>query len=160
MNKPQKDVKLYNVLFPLWVLLLFPHAWLIVLPGNFAIDSAVLLITLLILKCNEKKRWYKKYILLVFAFGLLADIVGAAFLMYMFYMMSFEVLPIKVPMDSPLITIPAMLISAGLIFVFNYFITFRKEDKKMRLIMSLVLAIVTAPYTFLIPTSWLYGFGA
>ena len=160
MNKPQKDVKLYNLLFPLWMLLLFPHAWLIVLPGNFAIDSAVLLITLLILKCNEKKRWYKKYILLVFAFGLLADIVGAAFLMYMFYMMSFEVLPIKAPMDSPRITIPAILISAGLIFVFNYFITFRKEDKKTRLIMSLVLAIVTAPYTFLIPASWLYGFGA
>ena len=158
MNKPQKDVKLYNLLFPLWVLLLFPHAWLIVLPGNFAIDSAVLLITLLILKCNEKKRWYKKYILLVFAFGLLADIVGAGLLYLAAYLTS--IWNLGVAMDSPILTIPAMLVSAGLIFVFNYFITFRKEDKKMRLIISLVLAIVTAPYTFLIPTSWLYGFGA
>lgn len=158
MKAPKKDVKLYNLLFPLWVLLLFPHAWLVVLPGNFAIDSAVLLITLLILKCNEKKRWYKKYILLIFAFGMLADIVGAAFLLYMLFMNSYEVF--SVPIDSPLITIPAVLISAGLIFVFNYFITFKNEDKKMRLIMSLVFAIVTAPYTFLVPGSWLQGLGA
>ena len=157
MKAPKKDVKLYNLLFPLWVLLLFPHAWLVVLPGNFAIDSAVLLITLLILKCNEKKRWYKKYILLIFAFGMLADIVGAGFLWLEAYVTG---ILWNTPMDSPLITIPAMLISAGLIFVFNYFITFRKEDKKMRLIMSLVFAIVTAPYTFLVPASWLYGLGA
>ena len=154
MNKPQKEVKLYNLLFPLWILLLFPHAWLIVLPGNFAIDSAVLLITLWILKCNEKKRWYKKYILLIFTFGLAADLVGAGVLWLSAYLTSINNL--GVALDSPILTIPAMLISAGLIFVFNYFITFRKEDKKMRLITSLVLAIITAPYTFLIPTSWLY----
>ena len=158
MKRPKRDEKLYNLLFPLWVLLLLPHAWLIVLPGNFAIDSAVLLITLLILKSNEKKRWYKKYILLIFVFGLLADIVGAGVLWLAAYLTSISNLGIA--MDSPMLTIPATLISAGLIFVFNYFITFRKEDKKMRLIMSLVFAIVTAPYTFLVPASWLYGFGA
>ena len=158
MKSPKKGVKLYNILFPLWLMLLFPHAWLIVLPGNFAIDSAVLLITLLILKSNEKKRWYKKYILLIFTFGLLADILGAGLLYLAAYLTS--IWDLGVAMDSPILTIPAMLVSAGLIFLFNYFITFRKEDKKMRLIMSLVFAIVTAPYTFLVPTSWLYGLGA
>jgi len=41
----KKDIKLYNILFPLWMLLLFPQAWLIVLPGNFIIDSLVFLIS-------------------------------------------------------------------------------------------------------------------
>lgn len=154
MKNPKKDVKLYNVLFPLWVLMLFPQAWLIILPGNFIIDSAVLLLTLLILKVGEKKQRYKKHILKIYGFGLLADVVGAAFLMYMSFMSGMG--EHSIAMDSPWITIPAILISAGLIFVFNYFITFYSENKKTRLILSLVFAIVTAPYTFLVPSSWLY----
>ena len=59
MKNLKKDEKLYNVLFPLWMLMLFPQVWLIVLPGNFIIDSAVLLLTLLILKVGEKKKRYK-----------------------------------------------------------------------------------------------------
>ena len=39
-------VKLYNVLFPVWMLMMFPGMWLIILPGNFIIDSLVLLITM------------------------------------------------------------------------------------------------------------------
>ena len=46
----KKDVTLYNVLFPLWMLLMFPVMWLIVLPGNFIIDSIVLIISMLIMK--------------------------------------------------------------------------------------------------------------
>ncbi len=41
-----KDIKLYNVIFPFWMILLFPSVWFIVLPGNFIIDSLVLLISM------------------------------------------------------------------------------------------------------------------
>ena len=58
--------------------------------------------------------------------------------------------------DEPYLTVPALLISAALIFVLNYFVTFRKIDRKTRLTLSLIFAIVTAPYTFLVPSSWLY----
>ena len=51
-----------------------------------------------------------------------------------------------------------MLVSAALIFVFNYFVTFRREEKAIRLRLALTFAIVTAPYTFLVPSGWLYGF--
>ena len=147
-----KQVRLYNVLFPLWMLMLFPVTWLIVLPGNFLIDSLVLIVALRVLKIDDRKTWYKRHILKVFGFGLLADVIGAAFL---FLMLVTEISSMG---DEPWLTIPAMLLSAVLIFVFNYFVTFRKAEKPIRLRLALIFAIVTAPYTFLVPSAWLYGF--
>ena len=149
--KKRNETKLYNVLFPFWMLLLFPQMWLIVLPGNFLIDSAVLLITLLILRVEGKKQWYKKHILKIFAFGMLSDIIGAAYMLWM--MMGFELGRMG---DELYLTLPALLISAVLIFGLNYFVTFRKVDRGLRLKLALVFAVFTAPYTFLIPSSWLY----
>ena len=146
-----KNIKLYNVLFPFWMLLLFPQMWAIVLPGNFIIDSIVLIISMFALKMTEKKQFYKRHIFQIWGFGMLSDIVGAA---YMFLLMwAFEVGSMG---DELYLTIPALIISAALIFVLNYFVTFRKSDKVLRLKLALTFAIVTAPYTFLIPSSWLY----
>ena len=146
-----KNIKLYNVLFPFWMLLLFPQMWAIVLPGNFIIDSIVLIISMFALKMTEKKQFYKRHIFQIWGFGMLSDIVGAA---YMFLLMwTFEVGSMG---DELYLTIPALIISAALIFVLNYFVTFRKSDKALRLKLALIFTIVTAPYTFLIPSSWLY----
>lgn len=151
MNGKKKDIILYNVLFPFWMLLLFPQVWLIVLPGNFIIDSLVFFISMLLLKIADKKQWYKKYILKIYAFGMLSDIIGSAYMLLM--TLVFDVGRMG---DELYLTIPALVIAVALIFVFNYFITFRKVDKKTRLKLSLVFAVVTAPYTFLVPSSWLY----
>ena len=151
MKNDKSSIRLYNVLFPFWMILLFPQVWLIVLPGNFIIDSAVLLISLAILKIPDKKQWYKKHILKIYAFGMLSDIIGSAFLLLM--MIGFEVGQMG---DELYLTLPALFISAALIFVFNYFITFKKTDKKLRLKLALIFTIITAPYTFLVPSSWLY----
>ena len=61
MSNKKNDIKLYNVLFPFWMLMLFPQLWLIILPGNFMIDSLVLLISLKLFKICEKKQWYKTW---------------------------------------------------------------------------------------------------
>lgn len=151
MNGKKKDIKLYNVLFPFWMLLLFPQIWLIVLPGNFIIDSLVFLLSMLILKIGDKKVWYKKHILKIYAFGMISDIIGSAYMLIMVFI--FEVGTMG---DELYLTLPALAISAVLIFAFNYFISFRKEDKGLRLKLSLIFAIVTAPYTFLVPSNWLY----
>lgn len=150
MQDKKNGVKLYNVLFPFWMLILFPQMWWIVLPGNFIIDSAVLLISMMALKIADKKQWYKKYILPIFGFGMLSDLVGAG------YMLLMVVLEVGSMGDEWYLTVPALVLSAILIFVLNYFITFRKADKILRLKMALIFAVVTAPYTFLIPSSWLY----
>ena len=61
MNNKKNDIKLYNVLFPFWMILLFPQIWLIVLPGNFIIDSIVLIISMALLKiANKTKQIYKQ----------------------------------------------------------------------------------------------------
>ena len=151
MDNKKKDVKLYNALFPFWMLLLFPQVWLIVLPGNFLIDSIVLIISMFALKMTEKKRFYKRHIFQIWGFGMLSDIIGAAYMVLL--MWAFEVGSMG---DELYLTIPALIISAILIFVLNYFVTFRKSDKALRLKLALTFAIVTAPYTFLVPSSWLY----
>ena len=147
----KKNVKLYNVLFPVWMLILFPLAWIVILPGNFIIDSLVLIISMLILKTSDKKQFYKKHIFWIFLFGMLSDFVGSAYMLLMV-----GVFELGTYGDEPYLTIPAILIAAALIFVLNYFITFRKDEKRIKLKLSLIFAIVTAPYTFLIPISWLY----
>ena len=60
--------------------------------------------------------------------------------------------------DELYLTGPALLISAAMIFIFNYYFTFKKDALALRIKFSLIFAIVTAPYTFLIPSSWLYNF--
>ena len=147
----KKGVVLYNVLFPFWMLCLFPVTWFVVLPGNFLIDSLVLLICMKKLQIEEKKQFYKKNIWKIFGFGLLADAIGSGF-MFLMVVLEFACMG-----DEWYITIPALLISAALIFVFNYFVTFKKvEDKRIRFWIPMAFAIATAPYTFLVPSSWLY----
>ena len=55
----KRDEKLYNVLFPLWFLLLVPISWLIVIPANFVIDPLALLLT----------EWKRKSQKILFIFG-------------------------------------------------------------------------------------------
>jgi hypothetical protein len=106
---------------------------------------------MLVLKIADKKLWYKKYILKIYAFGMLSDIIGAV---YMFILMLY--FDVGRMGDEPYLTVPALFISAVLIFVFNYFITFKKADNSLRVKLSIIFALVTAPYTFLIPSSWIY----
>lgn len=76
-----KLTKLYNIILPIWLLVLFPQVWLIALPGNLIIDCAVLLLTLLALKHRAKKAvlkqlWWKFWLL-----GFAADAVGVVWML-------------------------------------------------------------------------------
>lgn len=147
----KKNVKLYNILFPIWMLMLFPVVWLIILPGNFIFDSIVLLIAMSALKIAERKEWYKKYIFKIFTFGMLSDLIGAGFLISTMYLDLYD-------FDVEIfLTIPAVIIASVMIYVFNYFVTFKDLEKPLRKKMALTFAIATAPYTFLIPSKLIYG---
>lgn len=147
----KKEIKLYNLIFPVWLLFIFPIAWLVIVPANFIVDSLVLLLGMIKINIIDKKGFYKKHIFKVFIFGMLADIIGA---LYMFLMMF--VFETAERGDELYLTIPGLLISLVMIFVFNYFITFKDLEKKERFKLALIIAIVTAPYTFLIPINWYY----
>ncbi len=163
-----KEIKLYNVMFPVWLLFIFPFTWLIVIPANFIIDSLVLLFGMYLLHIKEKLPLYKKTIFWVFLFGFVADILGGVILLITQFVESdgffYEYLTAPVaqnPFDNIyalLYTCFAVVVSAVLIYIFNRFISFRKvNNKKTKRILSLLLAVITAPYLFLVPTSSLYG---
>ena len=151
----KKDITLYNVIFPLWLLLkLSPIGWGLTIVGNFVIDSLALLLLMWIFKIADKKQFFKESIWKVYGFGLLADLFGSALL---FVCILSEVRGFHMG-DEWFITVPALLISAICIFLSNYFITFKHCDKKMRLWCSLTFAVATAPYTFLVQSSWIYQY--
>ena len=151
MKNEKSSRVLYNVIFPIWMLILFPAAWFIVLPANFIIDSLVLIIAAFALKLCKKGTFYIKHILSIYVFGLLSDALGAGF---MLLAVTFE---LSKSADEIYFTIPAVLISAVLIFVFNYFFSFKGIEKTERRKLALTFAIATAPYTFMIPTAWLWN---
>lgn len=169
-----KDVKLYNVIFPIWMIWLFPITWIVVLPANFIIDMIVVILTLKVLKVKDIKAVTKSVILKVWIFGFLADFIGT-FLMLISNLIDFDYnSPIGEwwynnitnavsynPYSSIwalLWVIMCVLTSAILIYLFNYKVVLKKssldEGQKKRLALS--LAIFTAPYTFLLPTRWFY----
>ena len=74
----KNDVKLYNVIFPIWLLWLFPVTWIVVLPGNFIVDLLVVVLTMKWLKITDIKRKTKSVVLKVWIFGFLADLIGTA----------------------------------------------------------------------------------
>ena len=51
----KRELRLYNVIFPIWLLFLFPTVLILVIPANLAVDSLVLLLTLLARKHDGKR---------------------------------------------------------------------------------------------------------
>lgn len=159
-----KNVKLYNLIFPMYMLWVVPPVIFISAILNFIIDSAVVLITEKVLKMENIFSKYKKVILKVWGFGFLADFIGAFFLFGISALFDGLNIPIKYNIDynpfgniyALLITILGILISGVLIFIFNKKICFKKLDitEKQKFILSLVMAIVTSPYLFLVPVTW------
>ncbi|HHT62756.1 MAG TPA: hypothetical protein GXZ75_03590 [Clostridia bacterium] len=167
-----KDTKLYNVIFPIWFLLFFPPVILITLAGNFVIDTLVIIACFYIFKLADTQKslqeFYKKSILKVWLFGFLADIAGASILFIFGILgdslgLSGEIIA-GINYDpfsnfvAVLIIICAMLVSAALIFVLNYRLTFSKQikDERLRLKVAIAIAVTTLPWTFLLPTKWFY----
>ena len=148
--KNGKEIKLYNILFPIWFILLIPTAWIVILPVNFIVDSLVILIGMKIIGINSKWKMYKRSILKVWIFGFISDIIGSLVMLGALYVND------GIRGDELYLTIPAVMIAAIFIFIFNYFISFKYCDRREKFIMSIFLAVMTAPYTFMIPLNWIY----
>ena len=76
----KKQTRIYNVIFPIWILILFPQLLVFVIPGNLIVDCAVLFFALLALKHARKgavmkKLWWKFWLL-----GFAADAIGVVWM--------------------------------------------------------------------------------
>ncbi len=162
-------MKVYNVIFPMWLLLFFPPVIFGTMIGNFLIDSLVIVLCYYVFSMKQTipmlGTFYKKSIWKVWIFGFLADIIGAAILFVCaiveVFGLSYEVTsaisynPFSEPLALAIVGL-AMFVSTVCIFLFNYYLSFKNmlEDKKLRMKVALTIALTTIPWTFLLPMDW------
>lgn len=164
----KKNIKLYNIIFPIWIIWLIPTTWIIVLPLNFLIDLLVVVFALKFIRNQNIKSNAKKCILSVWLLGFLSDFIGTVF---MFLPNIIDLYTGEWWYDNlvtPLFLNPfsnfwsfvwgtiSIVISGIVIYFFNYKFSFRRTDmteiEKKKV--SIALAVFTAPYLFYLPTEW------
>ena len=174
----KKDMRLYNAVFPIWLLWLFPVTWLVALPANFLIDLLVVVLTMVRLKIPDKKKTVKCTIWKVWIAGFIADFAGALAMsaMVLLPVRSIPVLGtwlaenVAYPIGSnPFTNIFAffwvtgcVLLTAFLIYRLNLGWCLKKADlddgQKKKIALSLAVfpkfLKLNHPYLFYLPTVW------
>lgn len=159
--------KLYNVMFPVFMILLVPVSWIVVLPANFLIDSLVVVLTMRYLKIAGIKDQYKACILKVWLVGFLSDMIGCLILVPAIPLSNgsgwSKAIAVSIMLNPfknglALIIVCLAIIIAGIaIYFINKKFSFKKlaisDLEKHKL--SLSLAIFTAPYVLLVPLTML-----
>lgn len=167
--KSKKEIKLYNVIFPIWILWIIPITWIIVLPANFIIDLLVVVLTMKFLKVSDIRENEKAVIARVWIMGFVADFIGTlAMFMAEFgpessrwwsdnitYPVSYS------PFDtifSFLWVTACVMLTAFFIYLFNSKWCLKKAnlDAGQKKKVALSLAVFTAPYLFYLPTKWFF----
>lgn len=162
-----KNGKLYNIMFPIWFIFTIPLTWLIVIPANFLINTIVLIAGLKYLKIDKAYETYKKIILKVWIVGVISNVIASGILLLANFDNNSLYNTVKDnivwnPFSSILSIVSVIfviIISVLLLYLFNYKISFRKvglERKKAKRL-SLIVAIVTAPWLLLFPTTLVYN---
>ena len=158
-RRQKHGVRLYNVLFPVWMFYLFPSwLWLIILPANFAVDSLVLCLAMRRLGIAGQREIWRKSILRIWAVGFLSDFLGALLTLGLMLLIDAFHLTWDIYLfpGTTLLAIPGVMLSGVLIYRLDRRYAFAKclSDERQIHRLSLALAFFTAPYAMLIP---LYG---
>lgn len=165
----KKGVKLYNLLFPIWILWIIPITWIVVLPANFVIDLLVVVLTMKYLKIAEIKKKAQAVIFRVWIMGFVADFIGT---IAMFLSGSVPELdgtwfdnmasavnynPFEHIFAFVWVTI-CVIVTSFFIYLFNNKWCLKEAglDDKQRKRVALSLAVFTAPYLFYLPTKWFF----
>ena len=167
-NVRKGRVRLYNILFPVWLLVLFPTPlWIVLIPLNYLIDLLVLRLSLR--GHPDAKEISGNGSLAVCAAGFASDLAGSGLLFLIMLLLSESGRPgaqetaAALNMDpfrsiwSFLATLAAVLFSALLIYLLDRRILRKnglEEGKAAK--SALALALFTAPYLFFFPSRILY----
>ena len=168
-RESKRSTRLYNVIFPIWLLLsplVLPFSaliFLIALVGNFIIDTLVVWLSLRLQHITDAWQQTKKVIVKVWLYGFLADLLGAILMLgaamatseanYDFHAALMYTSPFNY-MPAALFALLCVIVTGVLIYRFDS----RKAlpgadlDDRTRRMTALALAIITAPWTFLLPT--------
>lgn len=156
----RRHVTLYNIIFPLWFLLffpIFPPLFLAAAVGNLVIDGAVITLSLRAFRQQLEKSPLRSYILKAWLFGFLADFIGAALLLGLEAMNLLKPGSFYTIWDSPLTVIAYLLVIAlvgAIIYIANRRLAAHAGvPANVAHKVALNMAILTAPWVFLVPTS-------
>ncbi len=168
----KNSTKLYNILLPLWFIIFIPSwLWLLLIPANYLIDRIVLQWSLGGMK--DKGLFCRKHNWKICLAGFLSDFIGAALLLIIALPLVsvtdgsyFEDAAGGIMMNpftnvlSFVITIAAIALSGACIYLFDWKILQKAgltiEQAKRS---AIRLALITAPYLYLIPSEILYRDG-
>lgn len=171
----KREIRLYNVMFPIWLLCIFPQTWLIIVPGNLAADCLVLFLTLAALKRRDKRLLMAPLWWRFWWRGFAADLLGTVWMLVGevafehlmlglgsrpgqpgFYVSLFD--PLSHPV-SALWALAGVAVAAVCIYRLDLEALQCRAGpltERERKIVALSMAVFTAPWTFLLPSSWLY----
>ena len=170
----KRDEKLYNVLFPLWFLLLVPISWLIVIPANFVIDLLALLLAMKLLRMPDIGKNLKSAVLKSWLAGFAADLIGGGAMFLSVLAGEFLPDPVRswvyhniteAVMVNPFSSVGGFLwtavcvaLAGGIIYLLNLKFCLKKTTLSLaqKRKLALAMALVTAPYLFFLPTTLLY----
>ena len=158
--------RVYNILLPIWLLVWYPSwLWLLLIPANYLIDRLVLAWSLK--GCENRSEFCRKNTWKICIAGFLSDLAGSVLLLGA--MVLVDAIPGTHDIGSaltlnPFANIVALLITLAAIAAagFCIFHLDRKIlikaglDAERARSSALRLAIITAPYLFLIPAILIY----
>lgn len=159
----KKEVRLYNVLFPIWMLIWIPSfLWVVLIPLNYMIDRFVLKKSLP--DTIDKESFLNKTAYKICASGFLCDLIGSSLMFLSLYLSGDDYRLANAISFDPfsdlfafVLVVSMIFVSAVLIYLIDKQILKKaglNEDQARR--SALFLAVFTAPYLFLIPSNWLY----
>lgn len=168
----ERNTKVYNILLPIWIIIFVPSwLWLLLIPANYLIDRIVLKWSLG--DMDGRGQFCRQHNWKICLAGFLSDFVGAALLLMI-------VVPLVGVTDSKLvedaaggimmnpftnvlsvvITLAAIALSALCIYLLDKKILLKAGlDLEQAKKSALRLAVITAPYLYLIPSELLYRNG-
>lgn len=172
----KKEVRLYNLMFPLWMLVFYPSwLWLVLIPANYLLDRLVLRWSLR--PRADRGLFCRRHTWKICLAGFFGDLVGAVLLVGVFLagawvsegsalapMLDDLVVGVGFnPFSSPAafgIVALAVLISGLVLFLLDRAILRRAGlDPAQAKKSALALAVITAPYLFFFPSALLYENG-
>ncbi|MCR4634583.1 MAG: hypothetical protein K5648_10720 [Erysipelotrichaceae bacterium] len=159
----KKETRLYNILFPVWMLVWLPsYLWIFLIPANYLIDRFVLKKSLSTI--TDKDDFLKKHTWKICIAGFFSDLIGSLAMFGSLYVTEKDNRLVNAISFDPFSDLRAFLFVSLMVFVSAVLIYF--IDKKILLKAgleetqarrsALYLAVFTAPYMFLFSSRWLY----
>ena len=164
----RRPLPVFNLLLPIWLLIWFPSLlWVILIPANFLVDYLVLRWSLK--DMEDRSEFCKKNVWKVCAIGFISDFMGTLVLIIAMVVLGEFDDQTLVEIGSALgfnpfgnivafvITVIAIIVAGICIFFLDRWILNNSAlDREYAQKAAFRLALITAPYLFLIPSTFVY----